>query len=136
MLRAVIQAGAHVASISGPSGVAIALSLNALSVSRAALSVSRATSSAVSASPSVLARADTVEALSVSRAVIGACLLRAVIALVSLIALACHLSSNRHTLSVSRARRGAGREGAEHSSEAGLAEASSVVAISVSGALR
>lgn len=100
VLGAIVQASADVASITRPSRVAVAFTLNALSVSAATVSVSWATACAVLATPAVLARAHTIEAVAVVGAVVGACLLRAVIALETLIALAGHLGSEWHTLTI------------------------------------
>lgn len=140
VLRAVVETGLDVAGIAGPSGVAVANSVNALSVAAALSSVSGADRVAVLTTPSVLARALSVEALSVSGAAISllvlltlavAVLLTAVVSGVSLVADALHLSSNREADSVSGARRRAGRQSAVKTSETGLAEASSVVAVSL-----
>jgi hypothetical protein len=103
VLGAVIEACAHVTGISRPARVAVALALHTLSIAAAALTMARAASSTVCTTPSILARANTAEALSVARAIVGASLLGAVISLVALIALACHFSSHRNTLSISRA---------------------------------
>jgi hypothetical protein len=144
VLRAIIQAGSDITSIARPSGVAVTLPLDTLSVSTAALSISRAASIAVSASPSIHARALAIEALSMSRASIAlliflsitvAVLLGAVITSVFLVTDALHLVSDSNTLSVSRTRRRARRQGAVDASEARLAKARSVVAHAVSCAL-
>jgi len=135
MLGAVVQARPGAASIARPSRVAIALALDTLAVSAASLSVSGTTASAISASPSVLARTHTIEAVSVSRAIVRASLLRAIIALVTFIALARHLGVNRNALAVSGARGWAGWQIAHDASEARFAEAGSVVAVSVANAL-
>jgi hypothetical protein len=144
VLRAVVQAGADVASVARPAGVAVALTLDALAVAAAALAMSRAAGVAVLTAPAVLARADTVEARTVAGAAIAntvvpltvARLLGAVIAGVASVANARHLGANRDAHTVARARRRAGGQSAVQASEAGLAEAGAVVAVSVAGALR
>jgi hypothetical protein len=112
VLRAIIQAGTNIAAIARPSRVAIAVTLDALSVSTAALAVSRAAGVAVSTAPSVLAGAHTVKALAVSRAAITglillpvtmAVLLGTVISSVLLIADTLHLVADGNALSVSTA---------------------------------
>lgn len=104
VLRAVVQTGANIASISRPARVAVALTLNTLAVARATLALSGATSGAVSTTPSVLTRADTIEALSVSRAVrIPTGLLGTIVSLVPLVTDALHLITDGNALTVSRA---------------------------------
>jgi len=54
VLRAIVQARADIASIARPSGVAVALALNALSVAAAPLTLTGAPARAVIATPAIL----------------------------------------------------------------------------------
>lgn len=103
VLAAVVQASTNIASIARPAWVAVARAFNALAVAVASLAVTRAATRTVVTTPTILARADAVKALAVATAVVGARLLRTVVSLVTLVALARHLRSNRHALSVARA---------------------------------
>lgn len=103
VLRAVVQACADVTSIARPPGVAVALALDALAVSTAPLTLTWAAARAVIATPPVLASTDTIEAVTVVGAVVGARLLRAIVALVTLITHTLQLRADRGTLTVTRA---------------------------------
>jgi len=104
MLRAVIQASTDVASIAGPSWIAVALALHALAIATATLAISGATTSAVSTTPTILASANAAETFSMSGAVVGAGLLRTIVTLVPFVTLAGHLRINWNALPISRAR--------------------------------
>lgn len=67
-------------------------------------------------------------------AVVRAALLRAIVALVALVADARHLRSLRGTLTITRAGRRARGKGAVNARESRLAKAGAVVAVAISGA--
>jgi len=103
VLGAVIQASSDFTAISAPSRVAIALAFHTLAVSTASLANTWAASGTVDATPSILTGANSLEALSMTRAVVRTSLLRAVESLVAFVALAHHLSSDWFALTVARA---------------------------------